>query len=131
MWWLCMFAEDYDAGFLRRRYDHRRLWRNAFKTDDLDRVDSMLIAICDEFGLPAQSRYRLRPSDDLWRIYKEKNWYGVDDMEFEFLAMRLEEQFGIPWDEFESMPRHTIGALVRRIATPIRMKRDDCVEKLS
>lgn len=109
--------------WLRVRRSHERLWRSAFTPGEFVAADRMLAGICDAFNLPVARRFALRPSDDLWAIYRRRYyWGGValggDVMELEELYGFLMEAFGFLVDEISAIKPLTVGALVRKVARP-------------
>lgn len=109
--------------WLRVRRSHERLWRSAFTPEEFVAADRMLAGICDAFNLPVARRFALRPSDDLWAIYRRRYyWGGVavggDVMEFEELYDFLMKVIGLSEDEILAIQPLTVGALVRKVARP-------------
>jgi hypothetical protein len=91
----------------------------AVPASDRDRVRDLLSAICDAFMIPLRYRFRLRPSDDLQTFY-QRNLGGQlgDSLEYENLALRLENDFGLDVEWFFNQQPCTVGTLVRAITQP-------------
>lgn len=112
-------SERWRLAFLRRRHDHERLWLAAVPAVEQNRLSELLAAICDAFMIPLRYRFRLRPSDDLQVIYR-RNKQGQlgDSLEYENLALRLEESFGLDVEQLYGKQPCTVGILVRSIIDP-------------
>jgi hypothetical protein len=111
--------ECWRAGHLRSRHDHRVLWMAAVPPNDRSRVDELLSAICDAFMIPLHYRFRLRPSDELQALYR-RNMQGQfgDSLEYENLAIRLEEILGLDVERLFAEQPCTVGTLVRSATKP-------------
>lgn len=101
---------------LRKRHDHQALWMTAVRPEYRERLDALLSTICDAFIIPLRYRFHLRPSDSLETLYK-RNMRGQfgDSLEYENLAMQLEQNFGLEMKEFFDIHPCTIRTLVRTV----------------
>ena len=109
-------SEWWRLAFIRGRHDHEALWMAAIPPSDQNRVRELLAAICDAFMIPLRYRFRLRPSDDLQTFYqRNKRGQLGDSMEYENLAMWLEDDFDLDSEQFFNMQPCTVGTLVRAI----------------
>ncbi len=76
-------------------------------------IDRALRLFCDSFDIPDEQMFCLRPSDAIHDIYRAMVARTHDDMEFERLAMGLEEAIGRSLTEGECKGLVTIEELIR------------------
>ena len=91
-----IYANRASYAYLRGRGPDRQRWQRLYP-GELPCVLATLEAIRDCFGLRADDVYRLDPSDRLYDIYSAADrLQGVDALEFESLAQKLVDDFGVP-----------------------------------
>ncbi len=91
-----------------------------------DVTEKALQIFCDSFDIPAEQVHCLRPADTIAEIYKamigKRSW---DDMEYERLAMALEEALGRKILDDEFLAISTIGELQIFLAAGFRRPSSD------
>jgi hypothetical protein len=113
--------------FLSLRRNHIKLWKRAFSDSDFKSVDKMLVAICESFMIPVDDRYRLSPSDNIHKIYRRNNRWGIsgDSLEYEQLLNRLKKDLDVDALRLLKKDGCTAGDLIRMVAQPLRDLRSE------
>lgn len=79
--------------------------------------DEALRMLCDSFDIPDRQLHCLSTDDELLTIYESLVGPRLsDDLEFERLAMALEELPGAPFGPAELADIKTVGDLIRAVA---------------
>jgi hypothetical protein len=103
-----VYATRSSRSFLRRRAPDQDRWRRLYP-HELPRALATLEAICHSFGLRPDDVYRLEPTDRLYDIYAAAyRLQGVDALEFESLAQKLIDDFGIPEERAQQLGSATV-----------------------
>ena len=79
--------------------------------------DEALGLLCDAFDIPAQQMHCLRPADELMGLYQAMigpRWW--DDLEFERLAISLDEVTGPDLSDEAFRGLRTVGDVIRFVA---------------
>lgn len=100
----------------RKRPCSGRQWQRRFPDSPKQDIRSFLDSFTNAFGLPSRERLRFDPSDRLIDVYRALHPPGgiVDEMEFERLAIKLEDQYGTDAAVLTS-PELTLGELFEEI----------------
>lgn len=104
-----LYANRASYTFLRGRTPDRQRWQRLHP-DDLSRVLGVLEAIRECFGLRRDDIYRMQPADRLYDIYSGAyRLQGIDALEFESLAQKLIDEFGVSEQQTERLGSATIA----------------------
>jgi hypothetical protein len=99
--------------YLRNRAVDYDRWRRLYPESQLAHVLDVLAGLCHSFLLRNDDVYRLKPSDRLRDIYHAAYPHAfADALEFEVLALFLEDSFQVPRDRCDQLYQATVGEVI-------------------
>ena len=103
-----------------------QLWREHFG-NDFALADRMLCIFCDAFMFEPEERYRFRPEDNVWEIYRVvyPSREIPDCLENTFLIQGLEKVFAFKFDDTRLEEIDSFQKIVEEINSALKSAGDN------